>query len=69
MLSTLSPIQAVIAGKGISFSPGESLLSKSCPLVIGIGHVQWSVIAVRILGQLESNRTGYADSIDRMENL
>ena len=54
----LSSIQAVIAGKGISFSLYESLLSKSYSLVVDIGHMQWSVIAVRILGQLESNRTG-----------
>jgi hypothetical protein len=43
--------------KGISFSPGESL-SKFYPLVVGIDHVRRSVITVRILGQLESNRTG-----------
>ena len=51
----LSPIQAVIAGKKISFSAGESLLSKFYTLVVGIEHVQWSVAAARILGQC--NRT------------
>jgi len=67
----LSPVhcQAVIVGKGISFIPGKCLLLKSYPLVVGIEHMQWSVIAIRILGQLESNKFGDADSIDRTENL